>query len=75
MEEINKELLTIQEAANYLRVNEKTIRRWIKSGALDAVKLPHKGKREIYRVRRSTLNAALKYLNVLEQARSDTDLF
>lgn len=57
------ELLTVQEVATRLRVNEATVRRWIKSGALEAVKLPHRGKREIYRVRRSTLSAVLNSIN------------
>ncbi|TMD46527.1 MAG: helix-turn-helix domain-containing protein [Chloroflexi bacterium] len=58
-----EELLTVQEVATRLRVNEATVRRWIKSGALEAIKLPHRGKREIYRVRRTTLNSVLKYLD------------
>ena len=58
-----EELLTVQEVATRLRVNEATVRRWIKSGVLEAIKLPHRGKREIYRVRRTTLNSVLKYLD------------
>ncbi len=58
-----EELLTVQEVAARLRVNEATVRRWIKSGALEAVKLPHRGKREIYRVRRETLSAVLNSIN------------
>jgi excisionase family DNA binding protein len=52
-------LLTVQEVAAKLRVNEATVRRWIKNGALEAIKLPHRGKREIYRVREDTLNGIL----------------
>src|SRR5581483_5185910 len=63
MVETMEELLTVQEVATRLRVNEATVRRWIKNGALDAIKLPHRGKREIYRVRRSTLSSVLKDLN------------
>ena len=59
-----QELLTVQEVANHLRVNEATVRRWIKSGALEAIKLPHRGKREIYRVRRTTLNSVLEYMDI-----------
>ncbi|HYT28049.1 MAG TPA: helix-turn-helix domain-containing protein [Ktedonobacteraceae bacterium] len=59
-----EELLTVQEVATRLRVNEATVRRWIKSGALEAIKLPHRGKREIYRVRRTTLNSVLKYVDM-----------
>ncbi len=57
------ELLTVREVAVRLRVNETTVRRWIKDSALEAVTLPHRGKREIYRVRLSTLNTVLKYLD------------
>lgn len=57
-----KELLTVREVAERLRVNETTVRRWIKDGVLEAVTLPHRGKREIYRVRLSTLNSVLATL-------------
>ena len=59
-------LLTVQEVAQRLRVNEATVRHWIKIGALEAIKLPHLGKREIYRVRQSTLDSILKYLSISE---------
>lgn len=59
-------LLTVQEVAQRLRVNEVTVRHWIKIGALDAIKLPHRGKREIYRIRQSTLDSILKYLSISE---------
>ena len=61
-----EELLTVQEVARRLRVNEATVRRWIKDGALEAIKLPHNGKREIYRIRQATLNSILKYLHISE---------
>jgi excisionase family DNA binding protein len=51
------DLLTVREVARHLRVDDTTVRRWIKSGALDAVALPHSGKRCGYRVRRYTLDA------------------
>lgn len=54
------ELLTVREVAHRLRVDDTTVRRWIKSGALQAVTLPHKGKRQAYRVKKSTLDALLK---------------
>lgn len=53
------ELLTCEEVAAALRVNVSTVRRWIKNGSLDALTLPHRGKREIYRIRRSTLDTVL----------------
>ena len=64
-----EKFLTVQEVAQLLRVNEATVRRWVKIGALDAIKLPHRGKREIYRIRQSTLESILKYLSIPE---SDT---
>lgn len=51
------DLLTVREVAEHLRVDDTTVRRWIKSGALDAVALPHSGKRCGYRVRKHTLDA------------------
>jgi excisionase family DNA binding protein len=51
------DLLTVHEVAQQLRVDDTTVRRWIKSGALDAVALPHSGKRCGYRVRKYTLAA------------------
>lgn len=66
MLEQREELLTVQEVADRLRVNEATVRRWIKNGALQAIKLPHRGKREIYRVRRTTLDSVLEYVDISE---------
>lgn len=60
MTEQREELLTVQEVASILRVDQTTVRRWIKEGTLPSIRLPHRGKREIYRVRRSTLNLILK---------------
>lgn len=55
-----EELLTVREVAHRLRVDDTTVRRWIKSGALEAVTLPHRGKRQAYRIKTSTLNTLLK---------------
>jgi len=55
--EASRDLLTVREVAKHLRVDDTTVRRWIKSGALDAVALPHSGKRCGYRVRKHTLDA------------------
>ena len=56
----NKEdLLTVGEVARRLRVDGTTVRQWIRSGALDAVCLPHLGKRQTYRVRRATIDTLL----------------
>lgn len=53
------DLLTIHEVARQLRVDDTTVRRWINNGALDAVTLPHMGKRRGYRVKKTTLDAML----------------
>ncbi len=53
------ELLTVHEVAKQLRVDDTTVRRWIKNGVLQAITLPHRGARQAYRIRRSTLNALL----------------
>jgi excisionase family DNA binding protein len=49
-------LLTVAEVAKRLRVDDTTVRRWIKTGALDAITLPHIGKRSAYRVKLSTMD-------------------
>ena len=53
------DLLTVREVAQRLRVDDTTVRRWVKNGALEAVILPHLNERQAYRVRRSTLDALL----------------
>jgi len=53
------ELLTVSEVAQILRVDATTVRRWVKYGTLEAVSLPHRGDRQAYRIRRSTLNKLL----------------
>lgn len=58
-EEKQDELLTVREVAKRLRVDDTTVRRWIKSGALEAITLPHRGKRQAYRIKRSTLDTLL----------------
>jgi len=50
-----EKLLTVAEVARYLRVDSTTVRRWIKAKTLDAITLPHKGKRTPYRIKESTL--------------------
>ncbi|HEV7235148.1 MAG TPA: helix-turn-helix domain-containing protein [Ktedonobacteraceae bacterium] len=54
------ELLTVHEVARRLRVDDTTVRRWIKSGALPAITLPHRGRRQAYRVKKSTMDTLLK---------------
>ncbi len=53
------ELLTVREVAQQLRVDDTTVRRWIKNGVLEAVSLPHRGARQAYRIRRNTLDKLL----------------
>lgn len=53
------DLLTVREVARQLRVDDTTVRRWIKNGILEAITLPHRGARQAYRIRRSTLDALL----------------
>jgi excisionase family DNA binding protein len=53
------DLLTVSEVARRLRVDTTTVRRWVTVGSLEAVILPHHGKRLIYRIRQSTLNDIL----------------
>ena len=60
MAEQMEELLTVHEVARRLRVDDTTVRRWIKNGALEAVTLPHSGKRQAYRVKRSTMDKLLQ---------------
>ncbi len=53
------DLLTVREVAEQLRVDDTTVRRWIKNGVLEAIALPHRGDRQAYRIRKSTLNNLL----------------
>ena len=53
------DLLTVREVAKQLRVDDTTVRRWVKCGALEAVILPHRGARQAYRIKRETLNKVL----------------
>lgn len=54
------DLLTVHEVAEQLRVDDTTVRRWIKSGVMEAVSLPHANKRQSYRIKRETLNKLLE---------------
>lgn len=61
MAEEPERLLTVREVARQLRVDDTTVRRWIKSGSLEAITLPHRGKRQAYRIKQSTLDALIKH--------------
>lgn len=54
-----KELFTVREVAARLRVDDTTVRRWIKNGALPAITLPHTRDRQAYRVRSSDVDKIL----------------
>ncbi|BCL78135.1 helix-turn-helix domain-containing protein [Ktedonobacteria bacterium brp13] len=53
------DLLTVSEVAQILRVDDTTVRRWVKQGALEAIILPHVNERQAYRIKRETLNQLL----------------
>ncbi len=53
-------LLTVSEFAKVLRVDDTTVRRWIQTGHVAAVALPHSRKRRSYRIKRSVLDAILQ---------------
>ena len=57
---MSSELLTVSEVAKILRVDNTTVRRWVKQGTLDAVVLPHVNSRQVYRIKRETLNKVLQ---------------
>lgn len=65
-EKSSDELLTVREVAKRLRVDDTTVRRWIKSGALEAITLPHRGRRQAYRIKSSTMNTLLNNPTALE---------
>ena len=58
-EDQKEELLTVREVARRLRVDDTTVRRWIKSGVLEAITLPHRGKRQACRIKKTTLDTLL----------------
>jgi excisionase family DNA binding protein len=64
------DLLTVSEVAEILRVDDTTVRRWVKQGALDAIVLPHVNERQAYRIRRETLEKLLGTTQSEELARA-----
>lgn len=56
---LDKDLLTVKEVARELRVDETTIRRWIKNGVLPAISLPKQTKKH-YRIKADTVVALLE---------------
>jgi excisionase family DNA binding protein len=59
LEKKEHDLLTIREVARILRVDDTTVRRWVKQGILEAITLPHVGTRETYRIKRETVEKIL----------------
>lgn len=51
------DLFTVREVAQKLRVDDTTVRRWVKGGLLTAITLPHPRNRKSYRVPRSSVEA------------------
>ncbi len=66
------ELLTVSEVAEILRVDDTTVRRWVKQGVLEAVVLPHLNERQAYRIKRATLDKLLGDNGTGKQADSIT---
>lgn len=56
---MQEQLLTVHEVAQQLRVDDTTVRRWVKNGILAAIALPHRGARQAYRIKRAVLDALL----------------
>jgi excisionase family DNA binding protein len=56
---MSNNLLTVSEVARILRVDDATVRRWVKQGVLEAVVLPHVHSRQVYRIKRETLDRVL----------------
>lgn len=50
-----EDLLTVKEVAQKLRVDDTTVRRWIKRGVIEAITLPGASKNCSYRIRQSTV--------------------
>jgi excisionase family DNA binding protein len=53
------DLLTVNEAADILRADATTVRRWVKNGVLEAVVLPHANKCQAYRIKCETVEKLL----------------
>ena len=64
------ELLTVQEVANIFRVDDATVRRWVKQGSLEAILLPHKNERVAYRIKRSVLEKMVEG-DIIDRSLSD----
>ncbi len=56
-EQRRAELMTVPEVAEYFRVNEETVRRWIRAGELPVLNL---GRKAGYRIRRNDLESFME---------------
>lgn len=66
------ELLTVSEVARILRVDDSSVRRWIKRGTLEAFQLPHAGERAAYRIKRETLDTIFNAIVIPGQQQQET---
>ncbi len=53
------DLLTVADVARIFRVDDTTVRRWVKQGTLEAIPLSKRGKRQGYRIKRETIDRLL----------------
>ena len=60
-------LLSVKKAAEMFGVDQSTVRRWIVTGVLEAVSLPHTGKREYRKIKTETVYKILKMVPVPTQ--------
>ena len=56
---MNGELYTVREAANILKVSQRTVRNWINLGILDAIKIGRNCQHDHWRIRKSAIDAIL----------------
>lgn len=56
---LDSDLLTVRDVAQFLKVDDSTVQRWIKEGLLPAIPLPRRGKRTMYRVRQASVENML----------------
>jgi excisionase family DNA binding protein len=61
------EVLTVSEVARILRVDDTTVRRWVRQGALEGVVLPHTNARQVLRIKRETLDEVLGTVPLSQQ--------
>ena len=65
---MDDELLTVRQVAQIFRVDDTTVRRWIRNKALDAIVLPNNNRNHTtFRIRRESVNAILEKGNHEQQ--------